>query len=206
MPAPMKSIALIACSFVMVCAKCHGQQALDEALKKRAADDARRIESLEKFGSVLEGAHIILYFPKSLTRIEAEALIKRLDPAVGGLWKRVGVHDWQFVPKGKIKYYLHEDQFVAHATGHSAVFVPMARVKDGRAPFLHEATHELLASKHKPPANIVDSAVVRDPLWLIEGMADYVSRLVAPEFGIVEAGPFGTPTVDGVDGVCAERA
>jgi hypothetical protein len=71
----------------------------------------------------------------------------------------------------------------------------MARVRDGRAPFLHEATHELLASKR---------GGVR-PLWLTEGMADYVARLVAEESGITEEGPFGTPTLEGVDATCAER-
>ena len=197
----MRSIALIAC---IAAAICHAQQAR-ESLEKRADDDAKRIESLEKYGSRLEGAHIILYFPESLTRLEAEALIKRLDPAVGGLWRRVGVHDWQLVPKGKIKYYLGEDDFVAHANGRSAVFVPMARVKDGRAPFLHEATHELLASKHRPPGVLLGPGVVRWPLWLIEGMADYLARVVGHEFGIIEAGAWGTPTVDGVDAVCAER-
>ena len=43
--------------------------------------------------------------------------MKRVDPAVGGLRVRVGVHNGQLFPKGKIKYYLHDDRFAAHATG-----------------------------------------------------------------------------------------
>ena len=132
--------------------------------------------------------------------------MKRLDPAVAGLWRRVGTHDWQAVPKGRITYYLSDDTFVAHASGRSAVFVPMARVKDGRAPFLHEATHELLASTRVAPAPTDGAASIRRPLWFTEGLPDYIARLVADEVGITEEGPFGTPTLVGVDAVCAGRA
>jgi hypothetical protein len=159
-----------------------------------------------KGGGRIEGTHVILYFPPSLPRVDVDALVKRLDPAVEGLWRQVGVHDWQAVPKGKITYYLHDDAFVAHASGRSAVFVPMARVKDGRAPFLHEATHELLASTRRTSATAGDATPVRYPLWLTEGLADYVARVVADQLGIIEEGPFGTPTLSGADAVCAERA
>ena len=102
------------------------------------ADDGKRIESLEKSGSRIEGTHVILWFPPSLTRVDAEALLKRLDPAVDALWRRVGAHDWQVAPKQKITYYLHDDAFIAHASVGSGRVFTMAVVKDGRAPFLHK--------------------------------------------------------------------
>jgi hypothetical protein len=43
-------------------------------------------------------------------------------------------------------------------------------------------------------------------LWLTEGLADYIARLVADRLGIIEEGPFGTPNLSGIDAVCAERA
>jgi hypothetical protein len=167
-------------------------------------DDGHRVATLKKNGFRLEGEHVILWCPKSLVRSDAEALVRRLDPGVAGLWRNVGTHAWQAVPKGKITYYLSDDTFVAHASGRGAVFVPMARVRDGRAPFLHEATHELLASTRTdrssggPPST--------RPLWLTEGLADYFARLVAGEIGIIETGPFDTPTIAGADAICAERA
>jgi len=167
-----------------------------------AADDGNRVAALIKDGAHVDGEHTIIWFPRSFSQAEAEALRGTLDPAVAGLWRRVGVHDWQIVPKGKITYYLVDDAFVAHASGRSAVFVPMARVRDGRAPYLHEATHELLASKRRDAGQ---PATVR-PLWLTEGLPDYIARLVAQDRGITEEGPFGTPTLDGVDATCAERA
>jgi hypothetical protein len=74
------------------------------------------------------------------------------------------------------------------------------------APFLHEATHELLASTRRTSATAGDATPVRYPLWLTEGLADYVARVVADQFGIIEEGPFGTPTLSGADAVCAELA
>jgi len=138
-----------------------------------------------------EGEHVILWFPKSLQQTDAEALIKRLDPGVAGLWKRVGTHSWQAVRKGKITYYISDDAFVSHASGRSAVFIPMARVRDGRAPFLHEATHELLASTRRGGRPPIPSR----PLWLTEGLPDYIARLVAADLGTTESGPFDVPMI-----------
>ena len=139
-----------------------------------AADDGKRVKTLEKEGTRLDGESIVLWFPASLSRTEAESLVKKLDPAVAGLWRRVGVHDWQAVRKGRITYYLSDDTFVAHATGRAAVFVPMARVKDGRAPFLHEATHELLASKR------IDRSG-RTPVEVVEHLLEGVQLAGAPD-------------------------
>lgn len=199
---PFRSMAsALVTFFVLVAAAIAGAQPLNWS-----ADDGKRIESLEKGGTRFDGTHVILWFPPSLSRSDAELLVKRLDPAVEGLWQRVGVHEWQAVPKGKITYYLHDDAFVSHASGRAAVFVPMARVKDGRAPFLHEATHELLFSTRKAPAPTDGTTPVVRPLWLTEGLADYIARLAADQLGISEEGPFGTPNLSGIDAVCAERA
>lgn len=168
-----------------------------------SADDGQRIETLRATGSRIDAVNLVLWFPPALPGGEADALARRLDPAVAALWAQVGTHDWQVVPRGPLTYYLSDDTFVAHATGQGAVFVPMARVKDGRAPFLHEAVHELLASRRLGPPGV---GTPRPPLWLTEGLPDYVARVVAADLGLTEQGPFGTPSLAGVDAVCAERA
>src|SRR5262245_49220070 len=99
-----------------------------------AADDGKRVAALQRDGSRLEAEHVIVWFPKSLAPADADALVKKIDPGVAGLWRTVGTHDWQAVKPGRITYYLSDDAFVAHASGRGAVFVPMARVQDGRAP------------------------------------------------------------------------
>jgi len=167
-------------------------------------DDASRVATLQKDGARIEGEHAIIWYPPSLSPSEAADLLKRIDPGVAGLWRRVGTHDWQAVPKGKIIYYLSDDVFVSHASGRSAVFISTARVRDGRAPFLHEATHELLASNRRDPSS--GGPPTLRPLWLTEGLPDYISRLVAADLGFTESGPFDVPMIAAADALCTERA
>jgi hypothetical protein len=171
-----------------------------------SADDGARIDALATGGRRIEGAHMVVWHPPSLRPSDADRILRRLDPAIAALWTRVGAHDWQAVPKGRITFYLSDDSFVSHASGRGAVFVPMARVIDGRAPYLHEATHELLASTHVDLAPSTGAPPVRRPLWLTEGLPDYVAQLVATDIGMTEEGPFASGGLNGADRVCAERA
>jgi len=171
-----------------------------------SADDGARIATLEKSGRRIEGTHMLVWHPPSLLPSDADRLLRRLDPAVAALRAKVGRHAWQVVPTGKITYYLSDDAFVSHASGRAAVFVPMARVIDGRAPYLHEAMHELLASSAADPPSADGAPPVRRPLWLTEGLPDYVAQVVAGEVGMVETGPFASGGLAGADAVCAERA
>ncbi|MEZ5283960.1 MAG: hypothetical protein R2712_03950 [Vicinamibacterales bacterium] len=169
-----------------------------------SADDGARIERLSREGTRLDGAHVVIWFPPSLPRADGDALLARLDPGVEALRAKVGRHEWQSVREPRITYYLSDDQFVSHASGRGAVFVPMARVLDGRAPFLHEATHELLAAR--TPAGPGAPPPARRPLWLTEGLPDFIAQTVAAESGIREGDVFATGGLAGVDGVCATRA
>jgi hypothetical protein len=109
--------------------------------------------------------------------------------------------------RGRITYYISEDTFVAHGSGLGAVFVPLARVKDGRAPYLHEAMHELLATPGTREA-VAAERVARTksrPLWLAEGLPDYVAQSAAERVGLTEGDVFDTGGLGGVDKTCAER-
>ena len=155
-----------------------------------SADDAKRVAALTASGRRIEGTDVIVFHPASLLPSNADRLLRLLDRGVPALRKRVGVHDWQAVPAGRITYYLSDDTFVSHASGRGAVFIPMARVMDGRAPYFHEAAHELLASTRRGGSSGADAGAVRRPLWLTEGLADYVAQLVVTDTGITETGPF----------------
>jgi hypothetical protein len=183
-----------------------GEGARAQTVLNWAADDGARIDVLTRGGRRIEGAHLAVWHPPSLLPSDADRILRRLDPAIAALWTRIGTHDWQAVPKGRLTFYLSDDSFVSHASGRGAVFVPMARVIDGRAPYLHEATHELLASTHVDPAPSAAAPPVRRPLWLTEGLPDYVAQLVATEIGMSEEGPFASGGWSGADRVCAERA
>ncbi|MGD9903499.1 MAG: hypothetical protein AB7U83_08505 [Vicinamibacterales bacterium] len=177
-----------------------------QSLLNWSADDGARIAALEKAGRRIEGRSMVVWHPVSLPPSNADRLLRRLDPAIAALRARVGTHPWQVVPTERITFYLSDDTFVSHATGKAAVFVPMARVLDGRAPYLHEAAHELLASSAVDPAPPGGGPPQRRPLWLTEGLPDYVAELVATEVGMTETGPFATGGLRGADTVCADRA
>ncbi len=195
-----------AVAFMLSALLCAAEPARAQTALNWSADDGARIDALAKGGRRIDGAHMVVWHPPSLLPSDADRILRRLDPAIAALWARVGTHDWQAVPKGRITFYLSDDSFVSHASGRGAVFVPMARVIDGRAPYLHEATHELLASTRMDPAPAAGTPPVRRPLWLTEGLPDYVAQLVATEIGMTEEGPFASGGLNGADRVCAERA
>jgi len=73
------------------------------------------------------------------------------------------------------------------------VLIPVSRLRDGRAPILHETTHALL----RLPQG-------RRPLaWLTEGLAAYVAKAVSAEAGIPEGDRFELGDVHELDARCA---
>jgi hypothetical protein len=175
-----------------------------------SADDATRVVDLTATGERREGAHVILFTPRGALEDAQEAeLLERLDKGVKALRDVVGPHDWQVVKDQKISYYICPDRFVSHASGRAAVFIPIVRVQDGRAPFLHEAGHELLATFSRP-AGATDPAqreriLSSRPLWLGEGLADYVGQTAASRAGVTEGDVFDIGGLAGADAACRER-
>jgi hypothetical protein len=172
-----------------------------------AADDEKRVAELATRGRRLEGAHVIVWMPAAVPEKEHRTLVERLDRGVPALRGLVGRHDWQVVGEQKLTYYVSEDRFISHATGQAAVFIPLARVDDGRAPYLHEAAHELLATAEAEAAfraNDLKRLQAR-PLWLSEGLADYLAQSAASKAGTAEGDVFGTGGLEGADRTCADR-
>ena len=173
------------------------------------ADDARRIDELTAKGERREGTQVVLLTPAgAMDDAEEQALLGRLDKGVAELRALVGTHDWQVVKVDRITYYISLDRFVSHATGRGAVFIPLARVQDGRAPFLHEAGHELLATFSRPltpePGRF-ERVRAKRPLWLAEGLADYVGQTAATRAGVKEGDVFDIGGLEGTDAACRER-
>jgi hypothetical protein len=81
-------------------------------------------------------------------------------------------------------------------------------MRDGRAPYLHEAGHELLSSFSQPltpdPARVERVRASR-PLWLTEGLADYVGLTAASRAGVPEGDVFDIGGLAGADAACRER-
>jgi hypothetical protein len=173
-----------------------------------AGDDEKRVAELAASGKRDEGTHVILWTPPgALGDGDRRALVERLDRGVAALRELVGTHPWQIVRDQKITYYISPDRFVAHASGRAAVFMPLIRLQDGKAPYFHEATHELLAMAETRGA--VDAQrmapIGTRPLWLVEGLPDYVALTAAAKVGVAEGDVFDIGGLDGVDRACAAR-
>jgi hypothetical protein len=176
-----------------------------------AADDATRIAHLHEGGIRVEGQQVIVWFPpQALVEPQRQELVDNLDRGVTALRALIGAHPWQRLRDQKITYYISPEHFIAHATGRGTVLMPLVRLLEGRAPFLHESAHELLFPQPPSAPDDPSPAGMRVPLasrpvWLSEGMADYVAQTVAAETGFAEGDVFNVGGLARVDTTCMQR-
>jgi hypothetical protein len=126
---------------------------------------------------------------------EMKALVQRLRIGLEALETFVRTpRRWQDARPRRVEYYFDDGPFfIPHATANRQVLIPASRLRDGKAPILHETTHALLT----PPQG-------RRPLaWLTEGLAAYVAKAVSREKGIPEGDTFELGEVHELDGRCA---
>ena len=208
----MRAITLRLATLFFLCASiaAHAQApSQPPTLLNWSADDEKRVAELTAKGERREGKLVVLFTPAGAVDDKEEiALLERLDKGIGELRALVGRHSWQVVGDERISYYVCDERFVAHASGRAAVFIPLARLRDGRAPYLHEAGHELLATFSQPvspdPARLERIRTSR-PLWLTEGLADNVALTAASRAGVVEGDVFDLGGLAGVDAACRTR-
>lgn len=174
--------------------------------------DPGRIADLETTGRRTEGQFVILWTPAAaLDDLQASALVARLDKGVNALRQIIGVHPWQAVGAQKIRYYVSRDQFVSHAVGGTEiVMIPLSRLQDGRAPFLHEAAHSLTGRRVTgtgPPLDeeTRDRLSASRPGWLTEGIADYLGQRAAGQAGVSEGDVLDVGGFEAVDSTCTAR-
>jgi hypothetical protein len=118
---------------------------------------------------------------------------------------------WQRIGTRPIQFYVVPERVISHASGKDVVFISMTRVRDGRAPYLHEAGHELLA----PPAPFfydeyadtvqAEAEFQAMPYWLMEGLPDLMAQLAASAAGTVEGDVFTIGGPAKADSTCAAR-
>lgn len=179
-----------------------------------SADDSARIAYLAANGYRVERPNAVLWAPRdSINEVWMRALADTLDRGVAGLRRLMKApYAWQRLGStAPVTFYISAGRFVSHGTGYGAVFIPVSRVKERLAPFLHEASHELLAPK--PPfyyrefTDTIVGARVADntPLWLFEGLPDYLAHSVAPAIGLHEGDVFEVGGLAKSDSSCAAR-
>jgi hypothetical protein len=122
-----------------------------------------------------------------------------------------GTLAWQRLGQRPITFYLSPGRFVSHASGDGKVFISLAVLRRGVAPFLHEAAHELLAPTgvyfpdEYPDSAAVARAEALFPIWLNEGFPDYLAQVTARNTGFREGDVFAIGGLARVDSVCAAR-
>lgn len=178
-----------------------------------SAADSARIAFLAAHGYRVERANAVLWAPHdSIDEVWMRALVDTLDRGVAGMRRLMKApYPWQRLGNAPVTFYLSPGRFVSHGTGYGAVFIPVSRVKERLAPFLHEASHELLAPKppfyYRESTDTIVGAKVAEstPLWLFEGLPDYLAHSVAPAIGLHEGDVFEVGGLARADSSCAAR-
>jgi len=142
--------------------------------------DTAAIARLVYNGVKIRRGAIIAWFPKdSLPARQMNRIVDTLNIGVKAAEKIIGNHAWQVHRAGEpYTFYFRSDSFVSHASGAGFVSIPFWRIREGKAPWLHEAAHELLAAKKgnwQNPSVSREEWVKNMPLWLYEGTAEYIS-------------------------------
>ena len=159
------------------------------------AEDADRIDRLTASGVRIERGPVVAFFSKgAVAPEEMEALVQQLVTGVAAL--KAFVHAprrWQDSRQQSVTYFFDDAPFfIPHATINRQVLVPVSRLRDGKAPLLHETTHALLT----PPQG-------RRPLaWLTEGIAGYVAKAVSAEKGMREGDALDIGDIAELDAKC----
>lgn len=180
-------------------------------------EDGNRAAWLEQHGRTVSRRQAVVVAPAdSFPEGWQQALADSLDRGVAALRRLIGApYRWQRIAERPVKFYLSPGSFVSHGTGRDIVFISLPRVRDGKAPYLHEASHELLRPRARFPGSrradtpaAADSARddARMPLWLFEGFPDYLALTVAAAEGLHEGDVFDIGGLAAVDSVCAARA
>jgi len=147
--------------------------------------DSLNIIYLINNGVKITNGKVIAWFPKdSLSKKRMYEITEMLNTGISGAEKFINAPlPWQVHPLAKpYTFYFRFDRFVSHGSLAGFMSIPFWRIKEGKAPWLHELLHEMLYSKSEKMAS--DSLTVKEmdenlPLWLYEGLPDYISVQVS---------------------------
>jgi hypothetical protein len=173
-----------------------------QPLNVRAEDD-RIIAFLRDHGRRVDGRHAIVWAPRdSTTEAWHAAIVDTLDRGLAELKRLIGAPlAWQRIGDRAVQYMLGPGTFISHGSGKDLVFISVNRALTGRAPWLHEALHELLVPNREPDP----AALAEWPLWITEGMPSALATMAATAAGIHEGDIWAVGDRAKIDSVCATR-
>ena len=206
-----RALALAACLAAGLAA-CHSVRQPEAQPINWSADDSAHIAWLENHGRRIDGKQVVVLAPpEQMTVAWQTALVDSLDLSVAELRGLIGQRSWQRIGNRRIQYYLVPERMISHASGKDVVFISMYHVSNGRAPYLHEAVHELLAPPppffyvEYPDTIQAETEFQAKPYWLMEGLPDVLAQLAAAAAGTTEGDVFAIGGLENVDSACAAR-
>lgn len=172
--------------------------------------DSSSITNLINTGIKIKEGRVIAWFPKdSLPKSRMKKIADTLNIGIRAAEKFIKApHSWQVQHKNiPYTFYFRTDSFISHSSHAGFVSIPFWRIKEGKSPWLHEAMHEMLNTK---TGNWFDPSVSEKqwvenmPLWLFEGLPDYISMVVSQKNNLPLFDVFTNTTVTNIDSVCKE--
>lgn len=132
----------------------------------------------ENNGVKIERDNVIAYFPKdSLDEPRMNEIVDSLNLGIDSTLSYIGgPYDWQVFGNAPITYYFEPGNFVSVTDVHGDVYIPLFRITNYQAPWMHETMHALLRNKK---GNWNESSKVKlffsMPIWFTEGLAEYLA-------------------------------
>ena len=122
---------------------------------------------LQQSGARQETECAVLYFETGpLTQDQMSIFAGLVEKGVEDIASFLSVH----LPKDrKVRYFISSQFSTSHSRGHS-IYLPLARVVNQSAPYLHETVHSIV-----PCPNC--------PMWFTEGFASFVQSYVSEHIG-----------------------
>lgn len=207
-----RPVTLLAAVAALVLTGCHARaQPAAQPLQFDARDSAH-VAWLKIHGRRMTGRQVVLWAPADSMSVEWQtALLDSLDRGITELRRLIGPRPWQRIGSRPLHYYLVPERIISHASGKDVVFISLVHVRNGRAPFLHEAGHELLAppppfAYDEFPDTVQAEAMFQAmPYWLVEGLPDVLAQLASSAAHTTEGDVFTIGGLAKADSTCAAR-
>lgn len=147
--------------------------------------DSLNITYLINNGVKITNEKVIAWFPKdSMSFPQMQEIIDMINRGIKATEKFIHAPlAWQLhKPDEPYTFYFRSGRFISHASQAGFVSIPFWRIKNGKAPWLHEAIHEILDTQTGSwfsPGVTTKDFDENMPLWLFEGLADYLSLKIS---------------------------
>lgn len=149
--------------------------------------DSIHIVSLIKNGIEIKRGKAICWFPKdSMSTRRMNGIADTLNIGITAAEKFIRGSLPARLPLTGTAYtfYFRTDSFISHASMAGFVSIPFWRIKEGKAPWLHEALHEMLTAGEIKwfSKSITEEFFMKNmPLWLSEGLPTYITIKVSQQ-------------------------